>query len=246
MASILVFGNSDSDGSALASQEIAWPWIVGKELREKDVVHKRFYATAPGAVGYLNRQLAAESPDTIILSITLYAFSVKTVANRIRRVAGTGAGNWAERKFNWFDSKTQQRSNSSAARSSARRKLNRAAHGLARRVIGTAPEASAQQVLDAYTAAIVRLAREEQSTVVVIGSLPFTEILERRNPKARSMQESFNRRIATVCRKHHVAWVDPEFLRDPDVESLYSDSLHLTATAHGRVAGEVLRAVGRG
>lgn len=42
-----------------------------------------------------------------------------------------------------------------------------------------------------------------------------------------------------------VGWVDPEFMRDRDVEALYSDSLHFTEAAHQRVAAEVLRVLDR-
>ncbi len=243
MTTLLVLGTSDSDGSQLQARELAWPWLIaaqmGSEEAPVEVVHKRFYATAPGALPYLERQLANERPEIVILSITLYAFSVKTVANRLRHVAGNRVGDWAEQRFRWFDAKTGSRGRRAERGASALARVNRTAHRVARSVIGTASEASAQQVLDAYTKAIERLAREEEIQVVVIGSFPFTEAIEARNPKAGPVRESFNRRISAVCRKHHVEWVDPEFISSLDVEALYSDSLHFTEAAHRLVAAEV-------
>ena len=86
-----------------ARRELAWPWLVAQSLETAGsawaLTHTRYYATAPGALGYLERQLGASAPDVVILSVTLYAYSMRTVANRIRHVAGKRAGDWAEARF---------------------------------------------------------------------------------------------------------------------------------------------------
>lgn len=243
MPSLLVLGTSDSDGSHLDRREDTWPWLLAAALAAPGepgpTVHKRFYATAPGALDYLERQLEATEPDIIVLSLTLYAFSVRTVANRIRRVAGARAGAWAERQFNRFDRATGPTAAGMSGRPAWGHALNRAAHRAARTVIGTASEASPREVLRAYTTAIERLAREEDVRVVVVGSFPFTVEIERENPRVRDVQRVFNQCIARLCRERRIGWVDPEFMRDRDVDALYTDALHFTEAAHRRVAAEV-------
>ena len=238
---LLVLGTSDSDGSQLARRELAWPWLVAQSLETAGsawaLTHTRYYATAPGALGYLERQLGASAPDVVILSVTLYAYSMRTVANRIRHVAGKRAGDWAEARFRWFDARTGRGQAADATDRASR--LNRSAHWFARRVLGTAPEASTREVWDAYRATVERLAREENARVIVIGSFPFTGAIERENAKARSFQLAFNARMRGLCRERRIGWVDPEFMRDSDVDALYSDALHFTAAAHQRVADAV-------
>ena len=73
----------------------------------------------------------------------------------------------------------------------------------------------------------------------MIGSFPFTGAIERENAKARSFQLTFNARMRGLCRERRIGWVDPEFMRDSDVDALYSDALHFTAAAHQRVADAV-------
>lgn len=244
---MLVFGTSDSDGSRLQSNALAWPWLAGSRLGSDGspcaVTHKRYYAIAPGALDYLERQLWEADPDFVVLSVTLYAFSVKTVPNRVRRLAGQRAGNWAEARIRWFDKATVGNDSSILSAQSWRKELNRAAHWSARHAIGTASEASAQDVWRAYAATVERLAREEDRRIVVIGSTPFTAIIERENPRARSVQREFNRRLSVLCAKHRIGWVDPERMRVEEVDSLYSDALHFEAAAHARLAAMVASAL---
>lgn len=242
---LLVFGTSDSDGSTLEVQDEAWPERVAAGLTSSgttcEMTHKRFYATAPGAADYLDRQLRESDPDIVVLSVTLHAFSVKTVANRVRRVAGDRAGDWAAGRVRWFDAATGGAERN--ARRTWRRRVNRAAHWSARRVIGTASEASAKDVWKAYARAIERLARDEDRTVVVIGSTPFTATIERENRSARRVQQQFNRRLAELCRERRIGWVDPERMRIGEVDELYSDMLHFDAAAHEKLAAMVLDAL---
>jgi lysophospholipase L1-like esterase len=230
----------------LAARELAWPWLAAERLGAAGVpcpvTHKRFYATASGSVAYLERQMEASDPDYIVLSATLYAFSVQTVGNKIGRLTGTRAQHWAEARFRWFDRATRP-GHGANPRKAWRGHLNRTAHSTARWLIGTASESTPRQVWDAYAAAVERLAREESRRIVVIGSTPFTEIIERENPRARAVQVAFNRRLAVLCRQRRLGWIDPELLRETDVDGLYSDALHFDAAAHARVAELVAAAL---
>ena len=237
---LLVLGTSDSDGSTLSSPDLAWPWLIASEFRSDSsqclVKHMRFYATAPGALDYVDRQLREADPDVVVLSVTLYAFSVRTVANHVRRLAGPRAGDWTAATVRRFDRATGAGQRGPGADRGWLQRLNHLAHRGARWTIGTASEASANTVWRAYEAAIERLARDEDRRVVVIGSMPFTAAIECENGRARQVQLTFNRRLAALCRERHLAWVDPEDLRDADVERLYSDALHFDAAAHARLA----------
>ncbi len=235
---LLVLGNSDSEGAGLAEASRAWPWLAAAALEcpPADVTHRRYFAMAASALEFLERQLARTSPDVVVVSATLYAFSMKTVANRIEHLLGRRARLWAEARFNDFDRRTGQ-----APGRRVRPRLNTAAHWLARHTIGTASEATWQQVLEAYVAMVERLAREEAAQVLVIGSLPFTARIERDNRRAASAQRQFNRRLGEACERRRVGWIDPEFLRVPGVDTLYNDALHLGEEGHRLVAAEVLR-----
>lgn len=237
---LLVLGTSDSEGSALVQREMAWPWLVGNRCGF-EVVHKRYYATAPRALEYLERTLEREHPDVVVLSVTLYAFSVRTVGNRVRRVAGQQAGDWVDARVRWFDRVSAGRDGSGGSK---RALAKRWAHLAARRVIGTASERTAREVWQAYRQAVERLAREEELRVVVIGSTPFTKAIEDEHRKARSVQTAFNRRLAVLCRERRMGWVDPEQFRHADVDSDYADALHLTPEGHAVVAEAVVGALG--
>lgn len=236
LVKLLVLGTSDSSGAVLPQPEMAWPWLVGARCG-LEVVHKRYYATAPGAVEYLARVVAREDPDAVVLSVTLYAFSVRTVGNRVRRLAGQRAGDWVDARVRWLD--RMSASDGERAASSALAAANTFAHRAARRVIGTASEHSAGEVWQAYRSAVERLAREEERRVVVIGSTPFTKVIEDENPKARKVQQAFNLRLETLCRQRRIGWVDPEQFRNADVDADYADALHLTAAGHAATAAAV-------
>lgn len=238
---LLVLGTSDSEGSALPARELAWPWLVGGRLGH-EVVHRRYYATAPKAVEYLVRMVAREDPDIVVLAVTLYAYSVRTVGNRVRRIAGTRAGDWIDARVRWIDGMSAP----GGARETAgfRARANRFGHRAARRVVGTAPEQSAREVWQAYEAAVERLAREEERRVAVIGSTPFTGAIEDEHPQARAVQLVFNRKLAKLCRERRLDWLDPEQFRHSNVDGDYRDALHLTEAGHRAMAEAVLAMLG--
>src|SRR5690349_6368348 len=93
-AKILVFGQSNTAGSQLAAGEAAWPQLLAAAMGERATVAVRtFYAHAPGALAYLERELAKHEPDVVIVTLTPFAFLVPVVGPVVRRRFGDRAGN---------------------------------------------------------------------------------------------------------------------------------------------------------
>jgi hypothetical protein len=239
---ILVLGQSNSGGTQLADPAAAWPNVISGALPDLvgspiALTFRTFYAHAPGAGAYLDRELVRDRPDIAILMLTPFAFLVPMVGPRVRRRYGDRVGDayqWLERRF---DRATR---GGSRLGSSA----NRVARRLTHAVLGAAPVASYDAVLEGTADALRRLAHDEQVQVVAFQG--FIRLPSGTGTRARERTSLVRRYLVetrSLAERLHVTYLDlPEgTLQETDAFFL-PDSTHITAAAHRAIADVILNA----
>jgi len=237
---VLVFGTSDSSGEQLADREAAWPWQAARAISAArnepvEIVHRHLYLEAPGSMTYFERELTRHAPDAVVLVTSCFSFTFRTVPNRVRRRFGKRAGDWAAARIRDFDSAIAGEQGTLKARA------NQLGHSLGQKLIGTSTQADYRPVLETYFAAVDRLARLEDTPVVVVGSAQFRGDLARKWPKQERMIIDFNRRMEHACATRRLAWIDKEGMTRglPDRDGMYLDPVHKGMAYHDGLAAEV-------
>jgi hypothetical protein len=239
---ILVLGQSNSRGTQLADSAAAWPNIISGALPDLvgspiALTFRTFYAHAPGASAYLDRQLVRDQPDIAILILTPFAFLVPMVGPGVRKRYGDRAGDayqWLEKRF---DRATRggDRLGPSA---------NRVARRLTHAALGAAPITSYDVVLDGTAEALRRLARDEQVQVVAIqGFIRLPSGSGRKARERTSLVQRYLDETRALADRLHATYLDlPEgTLQETDAFFL-PDSTHITEAAHRAIAAVILRA----
>ncbi|MEO8540529.1 MAG: hypothetical protein ABI577_12390, partial [bacterium] len=134
---LLILGESDSIGMALADPSLAWGNRVPAEVElllgeRPETTHVRFYPWTGNSDAYFDKVLAGGPFDAIVISATKVAFTIFSADNRIRRVFGDRVGNRFREGVRTADRATRW------GKRGVRRKLNDAAHKAARSLIGQA------------------------------------------------------------------------------------------------------------
>ena len=111
---LLILGESDSIGMALADPAQAWGHRVPVELADitgeaPEATHVRFYSWADGSLAYLETILARGPFDAVVISATKVGFTVFSADNRVRKVFGDRVGDWFKTSANTFDRNTRWR-----------------------------------------------------------------------------------------------------------------------------------------
>lgn len=169
-----------------------------------------------------------EEPDYVVIPLSNFAFAIGFVEPRIERLFGRRVAAAYQKAETAFEAKT----GTTATRKS---RLIGLARRTLRRVVGTQPHASVEQVAGVYIDILHRLSRTEDLQVVVVTYPEFSEQLLRKNRKAREKNERFERLVRAVVNEHRFLWVDG---RDAVRASrlgervLAEDGSHLSADGH--------------
>ena len=237
---LLILGASDSEGTLLPNFADSWreklrlglPPLIGEEV---DVLHRRFYVHAPGTDAYVDRVLAKDRPDFVILGATGYAFTTSSVGNRLRRLLGERAGTWLERKSAKFDRATEKEEGTAAER------INYSAHWIAGKLIGRDSLSGYGDVLAGYRRTIDRLARDEDLDVIVLGTTYNGPRVQRRLPQLRGLVDRFNAELRMLAESRRFGWLDRQAIISglPDSTSR-PDQMHTGAEVHAAYAAALL------
>ena len=237
---VLVLGHSDTDGSRLAGRDESLAGIIESDLpalvgEPVEVTFRRIFPNGPQAGLYVDRVLAEEEPQYVVLALGSAAFALRTVALRLRHL-GSRPRRWCEA--------IQQASERGAHR------LGRpgvAAYTLVqrgvRKVVGTETLYTPETTIEAYRAIFLRLAREEKTEVTVIGGSHY-------HTRHHRLDREFPLRIIRVkdivrqaALDHYFTWVDwEEAVRaagDPD-DYYLPDGVHRSAAGHRVLADALL------
>ena len=243
---LLILGESDSIGMALADPSQAWGNRIPVEIADMtgaapETVHVRFYPWAGKSAEYLERVLDQGPFDAVVVSATKVAFTVYSADNRVRKVLGNRAGDWFKGSVRQFDRKTRYRKPPGF-----RRNLNSAVHKAARKVIGQAPDTSARAVAESYVQAFARLARLEDARVVVVAAPPLPSPAAKLRPKLANEVEWFRDGVRDESRRRHFVHFDGESVLPapgPERDALFVDDVHKTPALHQLVGRRVAEIV---
>ncbi len=233
---LLVLGHSDSDGSRFSNREDGWPWVLQEHIRAEtgidyEVVHRLYFA-GPGAVDYLERQVAREQPDVVILALSSYSLVVQLVSNRVREKFGDRAANLVTAGENHVASV-------SGRLGPRGKRLLVAARRAGRGLVGTRPAMSFEAFAGAYGESFRALARHEDIQTLVLGGLGYARELERLNPALNDLQSGFYARMRDLAEEHHFDWVTHEAIlggREAKLPFFLPDGVHSNEASHRLVA----------
>lgn len=236
---ILILGHSDSIGMALADPSQGWGnrLLADVEARtgvKPDSLHIRYYPWADHDGAYLEKTLAQGPFDAVVIGTTKVAFTIYAAHNRVRRVFGNRAGDWFKARVSQFDRKTLWQQEPGAKRS-----LNQLAHRVGRGVIGQAPDTSMEAVAESYLRTFARLARLEDTHVVISTAPPLPSDPLRRRPKLEREVERFRLAIREEAKRRSFTHFDPATLLPPPGahrDALFIDPVHKTAALHAQMA----------
>jgi hypothetical protein len=245
---LLILGESDSIGMALREPSDAWgnriPLELGTMLGDPpETVHVRYYSFTPGHLDYLETILERGPFDAVVLSATKVGFTIFSADNRIRRILGNRAGDWFKEGVRTFDRRTRYRRPPGPVRT-----VNLTVHRAARKLIGQAADTSAKVVADGYIQAFARLARLEDTRVVVVAAPPLPGPAAKRRPKLHREVEWFRTRIREEAQRRYFAYFDAESIlppAGPERDRLFTDEVHKTPELHhlvGRAVAELVAA----
>ena len=223
---LLVLGHSDSDGSRLANVADGWTWLVQRMVEERsgvslETIHKQLFA-GPTAVGFMERQLDREQPDIVIIGLSSYGVVVQLASNRVRERYGDRAANFVNRQ-------EVRVANLSQKLGPRGRRLLLVPRKVARRLIGTGPAFSFEELVKCYEDCFHALARREQIHVIVFGGLGYSKELQRLNPRLNELQDEMHRRLHALALELHFDWVTHEEIlggREAKLRYLQADGVH--------------------
>lgn len=229
---ILVFGDSDSEGAMTGG--VAWPAMLvdrvsAAGLPEVTLEAVRFTAAPANAAAYVQRRLEQYGPDVVILPVGAWGFTSEFVEYRVRRLLGARAARWYKRWENRFDHATRKRGAEPAG-------ANRAGRGILRRLVGTAPQVTAEELAKHYEDVFRILARFEDTWVLAMMYPGITR--DALPPKVLAVRGRFCARMRRAAESHRFSWLDPEdiFPADVPIRGFAADDLHFNAEGHRRIA----------
>jgi lysophospholipase L1-like esterase len=241
---VCVLGNSSSAGLGLANPALAWPRLAAAELSSRlgeDAVveHSVFMPYGSRAVEYALARVEASDPDVVVVSLGSYPCAVGTVGERIRRRYGKRA----HRLYRRFERRVET---ATGNRGGFRGRLNRSGRWVARRVIGTETLATVDEVVEAYSELLRRLAQRERLPVLVFPEPHWPAQVVKENPGADRIFAEVRRRVHTVVEAHHLLWADsqPAYEAAPNRRALYqTDEAHKSEAGHQVQAGVMVNAL---
>jgi hypothetical protein len=217
----------------------AWPQLVRDALAADggpvELVHRRFFAHAPGATAFLDGLLAAFPADWVVLQATAYQLTRRMATNRLERKFGQRAARAVEASpdgLHWL------------AVRGGRQGLGlwRSGVWLARKTIGAEGLAEFGPLTATYSRAIAQLARLEASETLVIGTGQPRAAVAWTNRAAPAIVRDFNSVLSEAARERRIPWIDHDSASPPDqeFESTFVDLFHKDAAWHRGMAAAVL------
>ncbi len=233
---ILAFGNSDSTGAFTGGR--VWSEIAREQLEARSgeavgMTNLPFSVIAPTAVAFAERKVKELSPDLVVLLVGSFAFTAGFTWVRVRRLFGERVGRWYREAEERFEQGTR-------GKGTNRDHLNTVARRVIRRLVGTQPMATREQVTEAYRGVLQALAQRENIPVVLI-TYPGRGA-HARSKKAIAQRRIFFRDLKVIADAHRFAWIDGKELFDsraPGETVLFGDGLHFNAAGH-QLLGEAL------
>lgn len=239
---ILVLGQSNSSGTQLADPAAAWPNVISGALPELlgspvALTFRTFYAHIPGAGAYLDRELVRDRPDVAILILTPFAFLVPMVGPKVRRRYGDRIGD----AYQWLEGRFDRATRGGSRLGSA---ANRVARRTTHAILGAAPVASYDAVLEGTADALRRLAHDEQVQVVAVqGFIRLSSGTGARARERTSLVRRYLDETRSLAERLHVTYLDlPQGTLQETDEFFLPDSTHITAEAHRAIADVILSA----
>jgi lysophospholipase L1-like esterase len=225
-----VLGNSASAGNGLADQSQAWPWVIGREIEARigepvEVTHVSVVASGPRAADYALDKVEAVDPDMVVVVIGTYLCCIGTVSEAVRHRFGNRMHRWYLKTERRFDARTRTAPGISGG-------ANRCGRSLLRKIIGTRPYATLDDVSTVFGEILRQLAQREGTTVVAFAEPSWPVATDAANPGAIPTWREVTRRAREVAADHHLLWAetDASYARVPDRDSLYQpDGVHKTA-----------------
>ncbi len=238
---LLVIGASDSDGSNLPDPDQGWLATLERELPPRldepfEVLpYVRFYTYVPGAEAYVDRQITLSQPDVTIVAATAAGFAYPMVGGRLIKLLGWRRGRWFERRIHAWDGVALHSDG-------PKRGVYDAARTVAHHTIGTSGYSTLEATLEGYSGLIDRLARDEQTRVVIMGATHPAGALFVKTPGAVTAIDQFNTVLSAKTVSRHFEWLDRQALTAPlaEKEVMQRDGLHKTATFHRQIADALL------
>lgn len=226
---VLALGNSDSLGAHVTGP--IWSEVARARLEaemSEDVTFENipYSVTGTTAVSYAERKIAEFEPDVVVLPVASYQFTAGFTWVRVQRLFGVRAGRWYRNLEERFEKQTR-------GRGSLGDGLNRIARATVRRLIGTQPMATRQQVTAAYDELIGALARHEDLGVVLVtypGRGAHAQSREAKRERAIFFPE-----VEAMATRHRFGWVNGEtaFDRAAPGDVIHSvDRLHFNDYGH--------------
>lgn len=239
---ILVFGNSDTRGAAVSGP--TWPELVRRAVSERDglpaeIVDRQFVPIGERAPDVAERAAREVQPDIILLPLGEFAFWAQTVQLRVRRIFG-------KRVASWFKNGERRFERATGRRGGIRRRVNRSAKWVARRVIGAEGLATPKQVTETYRETFARLARIENVEVVVV-AYPVTPMPAMERGRLREARETFIAELRREAGARHFLWVSGDALiaaaRTTPEMAYAADQVHIGEPSHALLADAITLAL---
>ena len=236
---ILILGHSDTFGIQLADRSLAWPQIALRELpvlMERPVeLHQRpLLPVRPDKGARAESILQGFPADIVIFATNPYGFAVETVANRVQQRFGE--------RFSGRYLKLEKKLDGWTRNGRMGRAVNHGTRRVVRKVIGTAPNSSYQEVVDAHMEILRVLARDEQLQVMVLGGNKLSSWLQKEDKTLTERVETLGKVVQQFCREHHFTWFDTEAALLPGARerSFLPDGVHRNPEAHRHFADIIL------
>jgi len=237
---MLVLGHSDSDGSQLADAQDSWPQVVVRGLPELSIeLSHRTLFPGRSATRFIEKELAATTPDIVIVAVSSFSAAFEFVSNRLRDVVGGRAASVAIRLEHLAGDLSVSHQRVHQATIAPRR--------VARRLLGARSTSTVEATLSSYQGVIQRLAREENAQTIVLGGKGYTRYHETMNPKMRAIRDLVEAEIGRMAEAHHFDWVFHEaLLGGPDAKHQFflPDGVHCNERSHRLVADAIIPLVG--
>jgi hypothetical protein len=239
---LLVLGSSSSVGSGLARRDLAWPWLVARELpgsidEPVDLAHEVIFPVGPAAVPRAKAAVERFHPDVVIYAYGAYPCAVETVALRVKQLLG-------ERAFRMFR-RAERRFDSTVGGSAAkRRRSGRWVRWLARRTIGVAPLTTFEELSGIQLEIVHWLSRFEGMVVIVSCEPDLPAGPDEVNTRANIILARDRDLVNGVAIGHHFLISDcrPGFAAVPDRDRLFqADAVHKTEAGHAIQAQSFLQ-----
>lgn len=229
---ILVLGDSDSAG--VMSGGVPWPAVLLDRLKSDEIegvsLESVGFSAVPGnAAAFAQRRLEQYKPDLVILPVGAWGFTSGLVVYRVRRLFGDRVARWYKRLEDRFDHATRKQGTPPAG-------ANRAGREIVRRLIGTAPQITAEELAEHYEEVFRMLARFEDTRVLAMMYPGITR--DALPPKVLAVRGRFCARMRQAAERHRFGWLDPDDIFPPGVpvRSFAADDLHFNAEGHRLIA----------